>query len=536
MRVFINLFGFVKLGFLLALITFVVYETAAAQTKPEDGNRILPPLDGLVTIELPALDDAETDVAKHVKTEFEALRKTTAPGEISRSKLSNAYARMGMVFHAYSMWEPARRCYKNAILVSPKDFRWRHLLGLVLIERNEIYEGVELLRTATQLNPKSVASFVQEGNALLGVGLASTAQKAFESALAISPNDPAALYGLGQTEYAFGNYTKAASIFIEVLKIVPAANRVRYNLALSYRNLGETEKAKKELGLQGTIGVAVSDPLVKQVENIREGVRTRLQDAKTALEAGSVSDAKSIYESVLASEPNNVTALVNLGAIHVTSREYDKAEAMFEKAVEIDSENTNALYNLGVLYSISGKSEKSAAAFSKLLEKTPQDDDTRFWLARELAKSGNKDKAIEQLQIIEESGRGSDDSSTYLSELLIERKRFDQAFAVFEKAYTDFPAKKNSAASYAWQLLTIPEQAFRNPEKALEISQRLYIVSSKPEHGFLVVFSLASTGKCVEALELGKRLETQVGEQARSNTLELLLQRFEVLKSNGGCQ
>ena len=58
-------------------------------------------------------------------------------------------------------------------------------------------------------------------------------------------------------------YERSAS-----LAIVPAANRIHYSLAMSYRGLGELEKAKANLALQGTVGVRRPDPLIEELPEL----------------------------------------------------------------------------------------------------------------------------------------------------------------------------------------------------------------------------------------------------------------------------
>jgi len=96
----------------------------------------------------------------------------------------------------------------------------------------------------------------------------------------------------------------------------------------------------------------------------------------TALKAfsrGNLEEARSELEKILESDPDNFTALVNLGALEYRLKEFDTAEIHLNRAVRINAEVSAAWVTLGVLYLESGKLYDALAALSRALVLDPKD-------------------------------------------------------------------------------------------------------------------------------------------------------------------
>src|SRR5690348_3906579 len=81
----------------------------------------------LVQLRSPDLTNLEEDVREQITTAQAALAAVT----VNPVALSEAYGKLGQIYHAYSLTSAARDCYVNANLLAPKDFRWIYLLAKV---------------------------------------------------------------------------------------------------------------------------------------------------------------------------------------------------------------------------------------------------------------------------------------------------------------------------------------------------------------------------------------------------------------------
>ncbi len=76
-------------------------------------------------------------------------------------------------------------------------------------------------------------------------------------------------------------------------------------------------------------------------------------------------------EKMLAVNPNNPEALVQLGNDYYDARNFEKAVEAYQKALQIDARNANVLSDLGASYRKMGKSQDAVNAFRKALEIDP---------------------------------------------------------------------------------------------------------------------------------------------------------------------
>ncbi len=81
-----------------------------------------------------------------------------------------------------------------------------------------------------------------------------------------------------------------------------------------------------------------------------------------------------MIREVLREDPNNTTAIFNLGLLSMQSGQFDKAVERFEKLKELQTDNLQAKFYLGISYLENGQEEKAKAELSELkeLETDPQ--------------------------------------------------------------------------------------------------------------------------------------------------------------------
>ncbi|MDY6904642.1 MAG: tetratricopeptide repeat protein [Thermodesulfobacteriota bacterium] len=91
----------------------------------------------------------------------------------------------------------------------------------------------------------------------------------------------------------------------------------------------------------------------------------------------------------LAAEPENTTALLQLGIIYAQYGILDQAMTLFERALENEPDNAALLNNMGNLYFLEGHYQKAVDAYRKAVEADP--DDAFVWV--NLAKALLKIKA-----------------------------------------------------------------------------------------------------------------------------------------------
>lgn len=467
----------------LLLLTFFVLSLAIGQRDV----RILPaPRPNLVAIHWPVLATVEVEVREHLLQAQAALTAAVNVAGANDTTLAEAYGLMGQTFHAYSFNAPARECYVNASRLALKDFRWIYLLAKLDHQEGRIDDAIKNYLLAQSLNQNYVAAPINLGNIFLEANRLPEARQHFAAALKIDKDSPAAHYGLGQVALSERNYAEAVRYFERTLAIIPAATRVHYSLAMAYRGLGDIEKAKANLRLQGTVGVRVADPLVDRLLELIQGERLHLIRGRLALEAKRYADAAVEFRKAIAARPESVTGRVNLGATLNLMGDPSGAIEQFETALRIAPGNTNAHYNLGLLFVNQNRHREAITHLQFVLQSEPGDSSARLLLAQAYLRSEQHKQAVDML----------------------------------EKSHAMFPQKTGITITLAKVLATSPDHSLRDGARALDLAQRTYKTTGSIEHAAVISLALAELGRCAEALEWQKKLVEEAGRQGHVKVAE----------------
>lgn len=439
---------------------------------------------------------------------------------------------MGQTYHAYSLNSPAKECYLNASRLRPGDFRWFYLPAKLDQQEGRIEEAIKGYLTVRSLKPDYVAAAVNLGNIYLESNRLAEAKRNFAAALEINTDNAAAVYGLGQVALSERNYADAVRYFEKALAIVPAANRIRYSLAMSYRGLGELEKAKANLALQGTVGVRTPDPLIEELQELIKGERVHLIRGKLALEAQRYSEAAAELRKAIADKPDSVTAHVNLGAVLSLMGDSRGARKEFENVLLLAPENLNAHYNLGLLFANDNLHQEAISHLQSVLKLNPNDSGARFLLAREYLKSERREEALNEFSRVLQTDPSNEDALLERVRLLLHKKQYREALNSLENGHTQFPEKGQTAVMLATLLATSPVYEQRDGARALELARLIYKTTGSVEHGAIVSMALAELGLCTEAAKWQRRLIDIAQRNEKIDLLDSLKRDLKLYESS----
>lgn len=516
-----------RLGICLAIVWLgqvLVY----AQTRVMD--LLPPPRPTLVAIHLPDLTQLENEVRDQIKSQQALLAAAVKNSNSTEADLSAAYGLMGQTYHAYSLTAPARECYVNASRLAPRDFRWIYLLAKLDQQEGAVTEAIRGFKNVSSLQPEFAAAPVNLGNIYLELNRLDDAQASFSTALEIDKSSAAAYYGLGQVALSKRNYVAAVDYFQKSLELAPGANRIHYSLAMAYRGLGDSEKARWQLAQQGTVGVRVADPLVDGLQELVRGVRVHLIRGRAALEAKRYTEAVTELRRAVAANPDSVTAHVNLGAALTQTGDLNGAMEQFEATLRIDPSNTSAHYNLAVLLANEDKHEQAIAHLQAVSSISPNDLGARFLLGQQLEKAARMDEALSEFSTIAEADPDNEAALIERVKLLQWKKQNKEALDALAKAHARYPQKTRTTAMLISLLAASPEYELRDGNRALKLAQSLYEATGSLEHGALVGLALSEEGRCSEAADWQRKLIAIATKEQREDLLPKLktdLQLYE---------
>ena len=159
------------------------------------------------------------------------------------------------------------------------------------------------------------------------------------AALAVEPEQPAALNTLGVALESDGKLDEAMEQFRHALRVRPGDASARYNLAVALAAQGRSEEAAA--GFRELLAAHPDDGAVRDhlVQALRES-------GDSAASAGRLPQAAECYRELVGLEPGNADLRNNFGIL--LSRSGDKAAAIaqFEAALRIDPTHAAARRNL----------------------------------------------------------------------------------------------------------------------------------------------------------------------------------------------
>jgi Tfp pilus assembly protein PilF len=143
----------------------------------------------------------------------------------------------------------------------------------------------------------------------------------------------------------------AAEQFRRALKIDPSVALARINLAVALFNVPDVDAALVEAET-----AAKAAPDAPQPQYILGLI---------AKQQGRPEDALASFRRVLAIDPRDVGANVQVGQLLAQQRKYEEAEASFQTALKEEPYNGTALYNLGTALVRAGKGAEAKAALER---------------------------------------------------------------------------------------------------------------------------------------------------------------------------
>ncbi|MDD3297025.1 MAG: tetratricopeptide repeat protein [Candidatus Omnitrophica bacterium] len=214
---------------------------------------------------------------------------------------------------------------------------------------------------------------------------------------------PLLFYNLGYCLYLEKNYSKSADYYIKALDADPTMARAMYGLGLSYKKLGNADKAafillkaknifertgdlvflnKTNQALSGMEGEKISipeNPREKRIESTLDFFDTYtaanplskseqfLTEGSRAYKNKKITEAMNLMKKSILLNPNNPQAYYRLGVVYASQQNFLESAECFREAVELDPKFVNAYINLGSSYGKLNKYSQALATLKKAI-------------------------------------------------------------------------------------------------------------------------------------------------------------------------
>lgn len=189
---------------------------------------------------------------------------------------------------------------------------------------------------------KKAKAFLEKGDAYMASGLFDLALREYENVLTILESAEV-YYNIGYIKTARGEYDEALAAFRKATQINQLFAKAYQAMAEVYIKMGNNEMAEKYLNMAGEI----------------------------FLERDMHEKAESIFNEIIALNPNTTNVYNSLGIIYRRQSRHADAVKVYQKAVKIDPADENIHFNMGRAYLEMGQITLAKDCFVQALRINP---------------------------------------------------------------------------------------------------------------------------------------------------------------------
>jgi tetratricopeptide (TPR) repeat protein len=166
----------------------------------------------------------------------------------------DAYNNLGIASDRLGRTDEAIGYYRKVLELRPEYDKTFNNLALVLARKGEIQEALRLYRRALELKPnygdaqRNLAGLLNDqGIRAINGGNLREAIAFYEEAVRVRPDFLKAQVNLGDAKLMMGDPDGAIGVWMEALRFLPSSPELHHNLAVSWLQKGNREKAREYL-------------------------------------------------------------------------------------------------------------------------------------------------------------------------------------------------------------------------------------------------------------------------------------------------
>jgi tetratricopeptide (TPR) repeat protein len=467
----------------------------------------------LEPVELPGLGRLDPAIRTEIERRRAHVEEVAARPAAPVTELAEAYGTLGRILDAHEVTAAAARCYDNAGRLAPREFAWPYLRGQLA------------LATGAANSPE-------------------VAQRAFEQALAISPEQPLALVGAARVAALLGDWLKsrqlaeralgrdpglalawsvlanaqlggddaagAAASLRRALQLQPSATRLRAQLATALARAGDTAGSQAEERLRGEGIVAVDDPWLQQVADERRDAVGRRAAGERLFLAGDFAHALVEFEAAVAAAPDDPEGRIGLGSALAKSGRWPEAADQYREALRRAPGHALGHFNLAVALQQLGQESEGASRkrareealehYRAALDTDRGLDDARLNLAHLLRRMDRCTEAEVEYADLLARNPARAAAASGLAACSARRGDYAGSLAVADRGLQAAPGNSSLQLTRARLLAAAPDDRVRNGSDAFSMAQALVAAGTSPLAVETAAMALAETGAFAAAV------------------------------------
>ena len=415
---------------------------------------------------------------------------------------AQAYGRLGMLYHAYNLYDAAQVCYLNASLLTPEDSQWHYLAGSVFRLMGNPVAAEKALVETVRLDPENAFALVSLGELALQDNRLDQAGQHFEAAMALEGDLTAAFIGLGNVAMERGNFRLAVQRFQEALEREPSATVVHYLLGMAYRSLGDEQRAVSHLSQRGEGQPVLTDPLLSEIDLLRNDPEAMRIRGNQAAAAGRFGEALEYYRQALNHNPQDARIWINVGLCRYQLANLDAAVDAYRRVLantDLPTLLAAAHYRIGDILEMQGNSQ-AYEHYLIALQHDPKDPSILFRSAETLRSAGRFEPALELYDQVLQARPGFDAARLGRALTLIRLGLWTKAKQELQIDIEISPTQPVFKHLLARLLAASPEQSVRDGVKALQLIEEVAPMDQSLEVAETHAMALAEVARFEEAL------------------------------------
>jgi predicted Zn finger-like uncharacterized protein len=456
------------------------------------------------TAVLAAVGKAKTMIAlesaKEAKNELLAAAKTTKHPLVGYW-LGQAHLALGNKADAEKSY---RAAIKSAGTHPDVVFPYVALADL-LDSKGKRAEAEEVLTQASEKLPKSAALHNAKGDVALKAGRLEDAQREFEAALKIEPDNSLSRFKLGVTHRRAGHYELASKRFDEVAADDPEFPGLALERGLLFAETGNIEKSLKmyqdalkkapdDVDLKLRVGstLVISGHPDKALKHLRAAYAKKPQSAEAnhflgralLLNGDSAQEALRFLEAAVRHDPNQASYHLFVAWAANESGQPALAEAAINKSLEIDRNLGDAYWQRGVLLQKRGQTIDALEELEIALEKNPSRSEAYATMARCYTDQTNLGAAEEAWRKAIAGNKWMPEWQFRLGKLLSDRGAVGEG-APYLRAAVDIVNERKQTPGWLWNANWLLGEALRGSEpKRAVIAYKEFLRLSTSENAY----------------------------------------------------
>jgi tetratricopeptide (TPR) repeat protein len=255
-------------------------------------------------------------------------------------------------------------------------------LGAICARREQFREAVGFYERALKADPTLVPVHFNMAIALGRLNEYGPAADHLRTFLTAYPQEPRARQLLGLCLTEIGDFRAALPELEASYKLNAKDASILYSLAYANARAGDVDRAAELLQR------SEADPAqASLIQGLIEYRRGRFTEAKT------------LFQAVLARKPENVPAMTALGRLELLDHNDENAIGLLERALRLSPTDAESTYQLGVLYDRNGRTAEGVKLLRRAITLRANYPDPHYHLGRIAFGRGEYKTALAELEL-----------------------------------------------------------------------------------------------------------------------------------------